>query len=153
MATCHSTLWSRWAYNWDRFVVFFFGWWTSLASEPTLFVRDVSRTDRLQWRWRSCGSIRCASEGGGQALREFLVFDWKTAQNIAVSVIGIGKRSNLLILDYDTAANGYIVIHSIPIRYVIVVANVTRQYRESLICLPFRTTSATGEHQWRRLQS
>ena len=60
------------------------------ASEPTLFVRDVSRTDRVTMEMEiRAGLLGVLLKEEGQALREFLVFDWKTAQNIAVSVIGI----------------------------------------------------------------
>jgi hypothetical protein len=63
------------------------------ARESTLLVRDVSMTEcvtmAMEIRAGLLAVFLKGEDSKGERYHELLVFDWKTAQNIAVSVIGI----------------------------------------------------------------
>ena len=74
------------------------------AIEPTLSVRDVCRTEGATMEMEIRADLLAVLLQEHRAKPEFLIFDWKTAQNIAVSVIGVSH----LPFDtcYNAAANG-----------------------------------------------
>jgi len=55
------------------------------AREPTLFVRDVHGTEGVTMEMEIRGDLLTVLLKEYWAENEFLIFDWKTAQTIAVS--------------------------------------------------------------------
>ena len=74
------------------------------AREPTFCVRDFCRTDGATMEMEIRADLVVLLQEH-RAKPEFLIFDWNTARNIAVSVIGV---VNHLTFDtcYNTTANG-----------------------------------------------
>jgi len=70
------------------FLCFSSGGEDPLAGEPTRIVKHVSGTELIEMDMEICVGLSAVLLTGSDNV--LLVFDWKRAQNIVVSVIGIG---------------------------------------------------------------